>query len=169
MADPADPSLILAAAGPVVRFQGLATRQVVAGARTGGAFALIEHELAPRALGSPRHTHAREDEISHVVAGRLGVEIGGEVLAAGPGDTVVKPRGVPHAFWNRGEQPVRFQELIAPAGFEGYFAEVEPILARAGPPDAEALGAIMARYGLEMDVGSVPALIAAHGLSGPLE
>jgi len=43
MADPADPSLIPAAAGPVVRFQGLATRQVVAGARTGGAFALIEH------------------------------------------------------------------------------------------------------------------------------
>ena len=97
------------------------------------------------------------------------MEIGGEVLAAGPGDTVVKPRGVPHAFWNRGEQPVRFLELIAPAGFEGYFAEVEPILARAGPPDAEALGAIMARYGLEMDVGSVPALIAAHGLAGPLE
>jgi hypothetical protein len=52
---------------------------------------------------------------------------------------VVKPRGIAHAFWNPGTEPVRFLELITPAGFEEYFAELEPILGAAGPPDVPAL------------------------------
>src|SRR3954469_10248641 len=120
--------LVGAAAGPQVRFQGFGTRYVVSAEQTGGAFAMVEHDLAPRTLGAPMHTHAREDEISHVTAGRLGVQIGDEVLEAGPGETVVKPRGIAHAFWNPGEDPGRFLELSPPPGFEGYFAELEPIL-----------------------------------------
>jgi hypothetical protein len=52
---------------------------------------------------------------------------------------VVKPRGIAHAFWNPGTEPVRFLELITPAGFEEYFAELEPILGAPGPPDVPAL------------------------------
>jgi quercetin dioxygenase-like cupin family protein len=153
--------------GRSVRFQGLGTRSVVGAEATGGAFAMVEHDLAPRGLGAPMHSHQREDEISHVLAGRLGVQIGDEVLEAGPGDTVVKPRGVAHTFWNPGDGPVRFLELITPAGFEGYFAEIEPILTTGAPPDFEALGAVAARYGLAMDPDSVPRLIAEHGLDAP--
>jgi hypothetical protein len=89
------------------------------------------------------------------------------VLHASPGDTVVKPRGIAHAFWNPGDEPVRFLEVITPAGFEDYFAEVEPLLSGPGAPDAEALGAVMGRYALEMDMGSVPRLVEAHGLTAP--
>src|SRR3954471_24698923 len=153
--------------GEYVSFNGFGTRYVVAAEQTGGAFAVVEHDLAPRQLGAPTHTHEREDEISHVTAGRLGVQIGDDVLEAGPGDTVVKPLGIPHAFWNPGDEPVRFLEMITPAGFEGYFAELEPILAVAGPPDFEALGAVMARYALSMDMDSMPRLIAEHGLAEP--
>jgi quercetin dioxygenase-like cupin family protein len=159
--------LVGAGDGRQVRFQGLGTRYVVSAEQTGGAFALVEHDLAPRALGAPMHAHEREEEISHVTAGRLGVQIGDEVLEAGPGDTVVKPRGIAHAFWNPGDEPVRFLELITPPGFEHYFAELEPILAVPGPPDFAALGAVMARYGLTMDMDSMPRLIAEHGLDAP--
>lgn len=31
--------------------------------------------------------------------------------------------------------------------------------------DSRALGAIMARYGLEMDLGSIPVLAGRHGLT----
>jgi len=158
-------NLIGPSGGRTVRFRALGTRYVVEGERAGGAFALLEHALAPRSLGSPLHTHEREDEISHVTAGRLGVQIGEEVLEAGPGDTVFKPRGIAHAFWNPGGEPVRFFELITPAGFESYFAEVEPLLNAAGPPDVAALGAVLARYALSMDLGSVPRLVSEHGLS----
>src|SRR5919109_78378 len=84
------------------------------------------HGLATRLLYA---THANEDEISYVVAGRLGTQVGDDVLVAGPGDTVVKPRGVPHAFWNAGDEPARLLELISPAGFENYFRAVAPLLA----------------------------------------
>jgi quercetin dioxygenase-like cupin family protein len=159
--------LVGSADGRQVRFQGFGTRYVVGAEQTGGAFAIVEHDLAPRALGAPMHTHEREDEISHVTAGRLGVQIGEETIEAGPGDTVVKPRGIAHAFWNPGDEPVRFLELITPAGFEGYFAELEPILGVPGPPDFAALGAVMARYALTMDMDSMPRLIAEHGLDAP--
>ena len=159
--------LVGAAAGRQVRFQGFGTRYVVSAEQTGGAFAVVEHDLAPRALGAPMHSHEREDEISYVTAGRLGVQIGDEVLAAGPGDTVVKPRGVAHAFWNPGDEPVRFLELITPPGFEHYFADLEPILEAQGAPDLAALGGLTARYGLTMDMDSMPRLIAEHGLDAP--
>jgi quercetin dioxygenase-like cupin family protein len=159
--------LVAATDGRRVRFRALGTRYVVPGAATQGAFAIVEHDLAPRSLGAPMHTHEREDEISHVTSGRLGVQIGDEVLEASPGDTVLKPRGIAHAFWNPGDEPVRFLEVITPAGFEDYFAEIEPLLSVSGDPDAAALGAVMARYALEMDMGSVPRLVAAHGLTAP--
>jgi quercetin dioxygenase-like cupin family protein len=153
--------------GRYVSFAGFGVRYIVSADQTGGAFALVEHDLASGALGAPMHTHEREDEISHVTAGRLGVQIGDEVLEAGPGDTVFKPRGIPHAFWNPGEEPVRFLELITPAGFEAYFAELAPILGAGGPPDFAALAAIQARYALSMDMESMPRLIAEHGLQAP--
>jgi quercetin dioxygenase-like cupin family protein len=158
--------LIAAGTGDYVRFQALGTRYVVSAEQTGGAFAVVEHDLAPRELGAPTHTHEREDEISHVTTGRLGVQIGGEVLEAGPGDTVVKPRGIPHAFWNPGDEPVRFLELITPPAFADYFKEIAPLL-NSAPPDFEALGAVMARYGLSMDMDSMGPLIEAHGLNAP--
>jgi quercetin dioxygenase-like cupin family protein len=150
-----------------VHFPGLGTRYIVGAEQTAGACAIIEHDLAPRALGAPMHSHEREDEISHVTAGRLGVQIGDDVVEADPGDTVVKPRGIAHAFWNPGDEPVRFLELITPPGFEHYFADIEPILTAGGEPDLDALSAVVTRYGLSMDMNSMHRLIATHGLDAP--
>jgi hypothetical protein len=88
-------------------------------------------------------------------------------LLAGPlGAVLVKPRGVPHAFWNPGDQRARLLEIIAPAGFEDYFAGLGDILAR-GSPDAARLADLAGRFGLDVDLGSIPRLAAAHGLRVP--
>jgi len=136
---------------------------------TNGQVAVVEHPLAPRALGALVHTHRNEDEFSLVLEGRIGVEIGGETLEAGPGDVVVKPRGIPHAFWNPTGEPARVLELIVPGGFEAYFAELAAIFSRPGPPDLAAIGAVAARYELELDPSSIPRLAETHGLdvAGP--
>jgi quercetin dioxygenase-like cupin family protein len=137
---------------------------LLAGAeQTGGGVSFVVHPLAPRALGSPVHTHRDEDEWSYVLEGEVGVQLGDEVLTARPGDLVLKPRGVPHAFWNATDAPARFLEVITPGGFEHYFAGVGAIFA-AGEPDLAALGELAERHGLEMDFESVPRLAAAHGL-----
>jgi quercetin dioxygenase-like cupin family protein len=152
--------------GEMIRFGGLGVRFMIEGAQSGGTFALVEHPIEPRALAAPMHTHAREDEYTYVLEGEIGVQVGDEVRVARPGDLVSKPRGVPHAFWNAGDKPARALEIISPAGFEQYFAEIAPFLppTRPGPPDERALLAIQARYGLEMDLGSIPTLVKRHGL-----
>jgi quercetin dioxygenase-like cupin family protein len=149
--------------GDEVELLALGVRFMLEGAATEGRFALVEHPLPPRALGAPLHTHRHEDEYSYVLEGRLGLQLGEEVLEAGPGDLVFKPRGVPHAFWNAGDEPLRLLELISPAGFERYFRELAPALAAHGPGAPEAL-AIADRYELEIDFSSIPVLAERHGL-----
>ena len=152
--------------GERVQFGGLGVRFMIESARSGGTFALVEHPIEPRVLAAPMHTHEREDEYTYVLEGEIGVQVGDEVRVARPGDLVFKPRGIPHAFWNAGDEPARALEIISPAGFERYFAEVAPLLPpnHTGPPDEQALGAVMAKYGLEMDLGSIPVLVERHGL-----
>ena len=136
------------------------------GDRTGGAASVVLHTLAPRALGAPVHTHRHEDEYSYVLAGRVGVELDGTTIVAGPGDLVTKPRGVPHAFFNPGDEPARLLEVITPAGFERYFSRLAELFSGAGPaPDA--LVALAADFGLDVDPTSVPRLAEQHGLALP--
>ena len=149
--------------GESVNLLALGARFVIDGEATGGAFSLVEHLLPPRALGAPLHTHRNEDEYSYVLEGRIGLELGDEVLEAGPGDLVSKPRGVPHAFWNAGDEPARLLELISPAGFESYFRELAPLLA-APERDEAAIGEVVARYDLDIDFGTIPVLSERHGL-----
>jgi mannose-6-phosphate isomerase-like protein (cupin superfamily) len=145
----------------------LATVHKVVADQTGGAVAVAVHILEPGQLGSPRHVHRREHEISFVLQGVLGVEIGGRAFDAPPGTTVFKPKDVPHAFWNSGPAVVRFVEVFAPGGFEHYFADLEPLIPADTAPDGAALAALWAHYGLEMDAASMFELIERYGLTPP--
>jgi quercetin dioxygenase-like cupin family protein len=149
--------------GEAVRLLALGVRFMIDGETTGGAFSLVEHPLPPRALGAPVHTHRNEDEYSYVLEGRFGLQLGADVLEAGPGDLVFKPRGVPHTFWNAGDEPARLLELISPAGFEHYFRELAPLLA-AAERDEAAIGEVVARYQLDIDFGTIPVLAERHHL-----
>jgi mannose-6-phosphate isomerase-like protein (cupin superfamily) len=142
----------------VVHLFDLGCRFVLEGAE----FSLVEHTLPPRGLGAPVHTHANEDEYSYVIEGRLGAQLGDEIVEAGPGELVRKPRGQAHTFWNAGDEPLRFLEVIAPGGFAGYFRELAPVLA-AG--DHDAVQEIATRYELEIDFATIPMLAERHGLA----
>ena len=134
--------------GEKVMMGGLSIRFMIGGDQSGGGFALVEHQIGgSRVLAAPLHTHRHEDEYTYVLEGEIGVRVGEEVRVALPGDLVFKPRGVPHAFWNAGDQPARALEIISPAGFEGYLAEIAPLLPpdHQGPPGEQALGAVMAK------------------------
>jgi quercetin dioxygenase-like cupin family protein len=152
--------------GETVWLRKLGIRFMIGEEEARGNFALVEHPIEPRALAAPMHTHTHEDEYTYVLEGEIGVQVGDEVRVARPGDLVFKPRGVPHAFWNAGEEPARALEIISPAGFEQYFAEAAALFppVHPGPPDERALCEVMASYGLEIDMSSVPALVERHGL-----
>ena len=141
----------------------IGVRFMIDGAETDEGFSLVEHPMPPRALAAPLHRHTREDEYSFVLEGRMGAVLGDEVVEAGPGDLVFKPRNQWHTFWNAGDAPCRILEIISPAGFERFFRELVDMggVVQAGE---EALAQLNERYGLEMRPETVPDLVERFGL-----
>jgi mannose-6-phosphate isomerase-like protein (cupin superfamily) len=160
---------VVGPAGGKAGFLGsIGVRFMIDGETTGGGFSLVEHPMSARALAAPLHRHLREDEYSYVLEGRMGALLGDEALEAGPGDLVFKPRGEWHTFWNAGDEPCRILEIIAPAGFERFFAELVE-LGGVAQTDPATLANLCERYGLEMDPASVPELVERFGVRFPAE
>jgi mannose-6-phosphate isomerase-like protein (cupin superfamily) len=141
----------------------IGVRWLIDGIEAAERFSLVEHPMSPRALAAPLHLHTREDEYSFVLEGRMGALLGDEVVEAGPGDLVHKPRNQWHTFWNAGDEPCRILEIIAPAGFEIFFRELSD-LGGAIEADPEELARLNERYGLVMQPESVPELIRRFGV-----
>ena len=141
----------------------IGVRFMIDGFEAGERFSLVEHPMAPRALAAPLHIHTREDEYSFVLEGRMGALLGDDVVEAGPGDLVFKPRDQWHTFWNAGDEPCRILEIISPAGFENFFRELSD-MGGAIKADPEELTAAGERYGHYFKLESVPKLIERFGL-----
>jgi mannose-6-phosphate isomerase-like protein (cupin superfamily) len=155
------PRLVGPEDGKAVDLGSLGVRFMAWSEETGGSFSLVEHPIPPRHLCAPLHRHSREDEYSFVLEGRMGAQLGEDVVYAEPGDFVFKPRNQWHTFWNAGDTPCRILEVIAPGGFERFFEELA-----SGAETPEEVGA---RYGLDFDFESVPRLCEQHGLQFPLD
>ena len=156
--------IINPAEGDVLITGGLGVISKLSGEDSGGAFAIVEHPLEPGALAAPMHTHTNEDEISYVIEGEVGVRIGDQEMVARAGAYIVKPRGIPHTFWNAGDSKARLLEIIAPAGFERYFEELAPIVGQGGEPDFGSIMALAGRYGLQMHPESIGEISEKHGV-----
>ena len=141
----------------------IGVRFMIDGSEAGERFSLVEHPMSPRALAAPLHRHTREDEYSFVLEGRLGALLGDDVVEAGPGDLVFKPRDQWHTFWNAGDEPCRILEIISPAGFERFFAELVD-MGGVTQADPERFAELSARYGLEVRPDTVPELAERFGL-----
>ncbi len=129
--------------------------------------AVVEHTLPPQKLAAPLHRHTREDEISYVLEGRMGIQEGEVISTVEAGQFAVKERNVWHTFWNPGPEPLRFLEIITPGDFAGYFQEIAEIVPADGVRDEETLqrvGELGDDYGFESDFQSVPELLERHGL-----
>jgi len=149
-------------AGPL---RGIANLLRIDGDRMAGRVAVVEHPIAPGALVPP-HTHTREDEVSYVVRGTIGARVGDEFITASPGAYVLKPRGIPHAFWNAGPEPAKIVEIIVPAGFERFFAELDE-LARQGPLDSHRHAELGVRYGVHYHDEWIAELTERFGIRVP--
>jgi len=144
----------------------IGVRFMLDGPEAGGRFALVEHPMSPRALAAPLHKHSREDEYSFVIEGRVGALLGDEVIEGGEGSLIFKLRNQWHTFWNAGDTPARILEIISPAGFEEFFRER---LALGGVTQmaSNSLADLCGRYGLEMDLDSIPGIVQRFGLRFP--
>ena len=146
----------------------IGVRLIIDSAESGGGFSLVEHPMSARALAAPVHRHSREDEYSYVLQGRVGAQLGEEVLIANAGDLIFKPRNQWHTFWNAGDEPARILEIISPAGFEQFFIELAKL---GGLTSADPLqvGELSSRYGVDVNPDSIPSLVERHQLRFPGE
>jgi mannose-6-phosphate isomerase-like protein (cupin superfamily) len=133
---------------------------------TGGAFGLTEQPLEPRTLAGPLHVHANEIGFFYVLEGRIGVQVGEEVIEAEPRSTVSVPAGLRHTFWNPGTVPARVLEFFAPGGFERWFEDLAGLI-DSDAPDINAVVESARRFGTEIDFESLPELMERHGLDFP--
>ncbi|GGL20256.1 cupin [Sphaerisporangium melleum] len=134
-------------------FLGTTMTVKAGGSDTGNALSLIE-QVCPPGFATPLHVHHQDDEAFYVLSGTIELHCGERIWQDGPGAFVLLPRESPHAFVNRGEEPLRLLQLTWPSGFEHFAAEVAAL--PPGPPDPAVLAEIAARQGYEI-LGPPPA------------
>jgi oxalate decarboxylase/phosphoglucose isomerase-like protein (cupin superfamily) len=137
-----------------------------------GAFTSTFEVVVPPGYDVGAHVHRNGQEIFYVLAGELDVlafepvsrtadwhdwqsATGERYLRGGPGALMWVPPGIPHAFANRTDQPVRmFFQSSAPGGRENYFDELAAILRDTdGPPDPAVIASLRERYDIEQITG----------------
>jgi quercetin dioxygenase-like cupin family protein len=115
---------------------------------TGGAFFLTEQPSGKKG-GPPKHFHLEEDEWFYCLAGEYIVEVGNQRHQLIPGDSVLGPRRVPHAFAFVGNTPGRLLIGFTPAGrMEQFFRDLEARGAYFGTGTDEDREVARQRYGI---------------------
>ena len=78
-------------------------------------------EVKPKA-GPPMHTHHRQAEIVTIVSGTMAYQIFDEnPKYAYPGDSITIKAGIPHKFWNAGDDLLKCKLYITPPDNYLYF------------------------------------------------
>jgi quercetin dioxygenase-like cupin family protein len=140
--------------GVITKIPGTATNRVIS---------VVEHPVAGRLLVPP-HVHQDHDEWSYVLEGRIGARVGDDEFIAATGSYILKPRQIPHVFWNPDDGTARILEIISPSGLEEMFEQFGQLGAR-GELSPQTMGETAARYGSTMFMDWVPDLIARYGLT----
>jgi len=142
--------VILPDQASTLQLYDVAFRWGIGADETDGGLSMLEVSIPPRTLIKP-HLHTREDEYSLVLAGPIGVRTADDVVEEVPtGSWLIKPRAVPHAMWNVGDEPARVLEVVVPGGLEKYFQEIAPILREHGPEWTKRYNAAADAYGLDI-------------------
>lgn len=111
------------------------------------------------------HSHDAFEETIYGVEGTVTFTIDGEAVDIGPGETVCIRRGQAHSFV-AAQGEVSFLAIASPGVFgRAYFQEMADVFAAAtgGPPDIQAVHAVMLRHGLTPE----PQPLASTAISAP--
>ncbi len=117
------------------------------GELSNGASAFVIQTTYPGG-GPPPHKHTKEDETFTVLEGNFEILDHGEWRSVSQGESFFSPRGSVHTFRNSGTSIGRMAVFIAPAGFEGFFEQMEGL----SPADMPKIIQIANKFGLSFHV-----------------
>jgi quercetin dioxygenase-like cupin family protein len=87
----------------------------VTSADTNGAYCRFETIVRPGGTVAAAHVHPYQTERFDVLTGTLGVKTGRATAELGAGESIQIDPGVPHKFWNAGDDELRFVAEVSPA------------------------------------------------------
>jgi mannose-6-phosphate isomerase-like protein (cupin superfamily) len=118
---------------------------------TPGGTAIMENARPAGAPANRPHRHNHHDEIWYVLEGHVTFRLGDQEVVAGPGATVIAPRGVIHQVHNAADAAARFLTINTPGTYVGYFEELGAAIDSAplGRADQGGWDAIAAKYDVE--------------------
>jgi quercetin dioxygenase-like cupin family protein len=90
--------------------------------QTGGAFNLF-NVSCPVGFATPLHIHYAEDVVIFVLEGTLTFFLGEKRMEARTGSYFFQPKGTPHGFRAKGDDPARILYLAFPAGLDQFVIE----------------------------------------------
>lgn len=122
---------------PGVRF-----KVVVSSEQSSGIYACLE-SIAQKGAGSTLHIHHNEDEHFLILEGTAHLVVGDRTLDLPAGQSITLPRGVPHAWSNRSDAPLRSLVIFNPGGFDRLCVEM-------ATPKGVDRSDIRRRFGLEV-------------------
>ncbi|MEM8583119.1 MAG: cupin domain-containing protein [Bacteroidota bacterium] len=121
-------------------------RQIILSAQeTEGDIYLVEG-IMPAGSTVPIHLHQHEDEIFHVLKGKVELVLGEQTLIGEVGDIIYLPRGIKHGIKTVGEETARVLNYVIPGkNFEAFFDEMNSRKVDAQSDDAKE---IALKYGI---------------------
>jgi quercetin dioxygenase-like cupin family protein len=141
----------MAARADTLTVEGMEIRFLVEGKDSAGMLAVFEFAVPAGVRIAVAHSHDGYEETIYGLAGVLTWTVDGEQTELGEGEALVIPRGAVHEFANRTDVEAKALAIATP-GVIGpdFFREVATILdaAAGGPPDVDALVAVMLAHGL---------------------
>ncbi|WP_334058393.1 cupin domain-containing protein [Polaribacter sp. P097] len=94
---------------------------------TDGDVYLVEG-IMPKGSSVPLHIHELEDEIFHVLEGKVELVIGEKTIQGKKGDIIYLPRGIQHGIKTLGSETVRVLNYVIPGkNFEEFFTKMNEI------------------------------------------
>jgi quercetin dioxygenase-like cupin family protein len=120
---------------------------------------LVENFVVPGS-GPVMHTHFLQEEALTVVAGKIGYQVKGQPAQfAGRGEIVIFKPGVPHKFWNAGDDTLHCTGWIKPANTIVFFlSSIFAAQKKSGTHRPELFDAayLITRYASEYDMAELP-------------
>jgi mannose-6-phosphate isomerase-like protein (cupin superfamily) len=107
---------------------------------TNGLYSVLEFVIGHRS-GTPMHIHDNEEERLVILEGTGHFARGDERMDLSAGDSLILARGVPHAFCNLSEKPLRLLAIFTPGRIGKGFIEI------AKAKTAEDVVALATQYG----------------------
>ncbi len=121
----------------------------VSGDQTAGTLTVI-HSATPPSGGPPLHLHSSDAEVFYIIDGTFLFVLDDERHEVSAGSTVFIPAGTRHQYQNVGETFGNLLIVLAPAGLDNFFVELDALLKQGSEPDMPAIAALHAKFGMEL-------------------